>query len=434
VSQIARARFSRTGSVVAAAVIVAACQGAPKPASTWDSSATPRPQATSSIPSSTPSSAATPEPTPPEPPDIADHLEITAPWTAFPALLQARMEHTATALPDGRIVVAGGYQRNRDASGEERSESLASVEVYVPGYDAWELANPMHHARTGHQAIVLADGRILVFGGWVRDDDRYVRAASAEIYDPETGQWTETEAPVGEPLVRAPILLPDGRVFSLDSFGSYPNHRLRPEIYDPVDGTWTRGARAPEMRIFPAIETLADGSILVAGGAYDVPDGPPNPSNTSWRYDPAADSWTDTALLRTEVFDGAMFRQPNGEVVLLTPFEVQRFDPKTGTWATVTTTGSKSHDGDHFVELNDGRIFVGGSSSCSDFSEQAAIYDPATATWTAAGTLQLGVRSAVTVLSSGNVVSISGGWGCAGLDVSFGPYPDSSVLNVSEIR
>lgn len=74
----------------------------------------------------------------------------------------ARVLHTATRLSDGRVLVAGGRGRSRNLS---MNPVLSSTEIYNPETGLWTPANPMAQARSNHTATLLADGRVLVLGG-----------------------------------------------------------------------------------------------------------------------------------------------------------------------------------------------------------------------------------------------------------------------------
>ena len=101
-------------------------------------------------------------------------------WTATGSLTTGRSTHTATLLSNGKVLVAGGA--NGFAPGPPFI-FLASSELYNPANGTWSSTGDLNHARQVHSATLLPDGRVLVAGGF----GGY--AQSAELYDPPTGTW-----------------------------------------------------------------------------------------------------------------------------------------------------------------------------------------------------------------------------------------------------
>ncbi len=97
-------------------------------------------------------------------------------WTATGSLGTARDYHTATLLPNGKVLVAGGFGN---------SGILASAELYDPASGTWTATGSLGTARNGHTATLLPNGKVLVAGG----DDMAASLASAELYDPASGTW-----------------------------------------------------------------------------------------------------------------------------------------------------------------------------------------------------------------------------------------------------
>src|SRR5262249_56355469 len=92
-----------------------------------------------------------------------------------------RFHHTSTLLPDGRVLVVGG---------EYRSTPLASAELYDPATGTWSNTGSLSTARDSHTATLLTNGMVLVAGG--RETDPGPALATAELYDPATGSWSPT--------------------------------------------------------------------------------------------------------------------------------------------------------------------------------------------------------------------------------------------------
>ena len=86
-------------------------------------------------------------------------------------MIEHRTDHTATLLADGRVLVAGGFGGNGGS---------VAAELYDPARGTWTAAGRMATPRTGHTATLLLDGRVLVAGGI----GGYGDLASAELFDP----------------------------------------------------------------------------------------------------------------------------------------------------------------------------------------------------------------------------------------------------------
>ena len=146
-------------------------------------------------------------------------------WTATGSLATARDDHTATLLPNGKVLVAGGY----DGSG-----TLASAELYDPASGTWTATGSLATARYRHTATLLPNGKVLVAGG----SDNSGALASAELYDPASGTWTATGSLATARDCHTATLLPNGKVLvagGFDGSGSLASA----ELYDPASGTWT---------------------------------------------------------------------------------------------------------------------------------------------------------------------------------------------------
>lgn len=125
-------------------------------------------------------------------------------WSAGPNMAQDRFRHTATVLQDGRILITGGYSSSQ-------GNTLATAEVYDPKTNAFTLlSSKMSDTRMDHTATLLKDGRVLIVGGWSSLKGSTV--ASADLFDPATNTFTPTlPLPISRHEHTA-ILLPDGTV------------------------------------------------------------------------------------------------------------------------------------------------------------------------------------------------------------------------------
>ena len=189
----------------------------------------------------------------------ATAITSTAFFTTTGSLYTERRYHTATLLPDGRVLVAGGKG--------SINLSLASAEIYDPASGTWSDTGSLSTGRFAHTATLLPDGRVLVAGGY---NGGALSLASAEIYDPASGTWSDTGSLSTDRDRHTATLLPDGTVLVAGGFNG--GYLASGEIYDPATGTWSDTNPLNTPRHYHTATLLPDGRVLVAGG-YNSTDG-----------------------------------------------------------------------------------------------------------------------------------------------------------------
>jgi len=174
-------------------------------------------------------------------------------WTATGGLATARGQHTATLLPNGKVLVAGG-DNNIYGMG---LGSLASCELYDPQTGTWTLTGPLGDARSSHTATLLPNNKVLVTGGSTRTHI----LASAELYDPQSETWTSA-GPLGTARSQhTATLLSDSKVLVV---GAYNNKTA--ELYDLASGSWTATGSLGTARYAHTATLLPNNEVLVVGG------------------------------------------------------------------------------------------------------------------------------------------------------------------------
>jgi hypothetical protein len=200
---------------------------------------------------------------------------------------------TATLLADGRVLVAGGWGL---VPAEQYPVYYASAEIYDPGAGTFSLTGSMHTARSGATATLLPDGRVLIAGGVPGPATAAV--SSAEIYDPTTGTFSQTGSMSVERNSHTATLLPDGRVLVAGGWNPRQMAALASaEIYSPTTGTFSPTGSMATARQEHTATLLKDGRVLVAGGSDD--EYSTGAVSSAEVYDPATGGFTPTGPMTT---------------------------------------------------------------------------------------------------------------------------------------
>ncbi|HEX9436676.1 MAG TPA: kelch repeat-containing protein [Candidatus Limnocylindria bacterium] len=182
---------------------------------------------------------------------------VTHRSTVLPGSLLGRVNQTLTIGWAGRVVVSGGTEWLGD-----HWNSVAKVDVFLPWARTWLKASPMIQARSDHAATALADGRVFVTGG--NYNNRLLR--SSEIYDPRTDVWLPV-APLPRPRTQfSAATLPDGSVLVAGGFqldGAMTRTTL---IYELWYDRSVEGPELREVRLNHSMVALPGGDLLFFGG------------------------------------------------------------------------------------------------------------------------------------------------------------------------
>jgi len=341
-------------------------------------------------------------------------IAVLARWMPTAVLHTARSSHTATLLPSGQVLVAGGNIPNL-------------TEVYNPVTGQWALTGALHTARFGHTATLLPSGQVLVAGGTgFTSGPSLITLASTEAYDPVTGQWTPTGALHTTRAGHTATLLPSGQVLVAGGSQISPGD-IEPiataELYDPATGQWTLTAALHTARVGHTATLLPSGQVVVAGGSTNGLDSG-DYLDTAELYDPATGQWTPTGALNTARSDATATLLPSGYVLVAggeisangipTPSaNTEAYDPVTGRW-TLTGALHTGRGGHTATLLPSGQVLVtgGGGEVSPPFPLSLAsteVYNPATGQWTLTAALNTPrAEHTATLLPSGQVL-VAGG-------------------------
>ncbi len=324
---------------------------------------------------------------------------------------KARTVPAAAMLDDGRLLIAGG------ANGYV---IYASAEVYDPATGNWSSAGQMAEPRAYyHTATRLADGGVLVTGG-VRDQT-FTVLDTAEIYDPAAGTWTPTGSMAHPRQFHTATLLPDGRVLVAGGRSGPQTLLASAEIYDPATGAWTPTGGMLIRRDSHTATLLPDGRVLVVGGRSDL-----RLLSSAEMYDPSTGAWMPAGGLRFGKDFHTATLLPDGRVLsaggrgdnaadktdTIHDHAVDTadvYDPSTDEWSPTGSMNS-TRSTHTAVLLADGTVLaVGGGNDKQSTLASAEIYDPAIGAWSPVSDMDNGRQfHAMALLENGHVIVVGG--------------------------
>jgi len=310
----------------------------------------------------------------------------------------ARTKHQAVLLNSGNVLCFGGNDGWVSALVYH-----ASAEIYNPGTNTWSNTNSMSEARDNFASALLPNGNVLAIGG---KNSGTSGLSTCEIFNVGTNTWSAGPSMTWGRWGHNAVTLQDGRVLVAGGDDNYGNSA---EIYDPVGNTWTL---TPDMQYehgqYSTMVVLADGKVLCAGGWFALPDG-----TIAEVYDPILNTWTAVGNMGQD-------RSLKPSSVLLTDGKVlivggtssgtaEIFDPSTGNF-TATAPPSTGRGHAQAFRLNDGKVFTFGTGTFSIPTKCMEIYNPTSATWTnPSGSSIYGASAGdAVVLNSGQIFIIGG--------------------------
>ncbi len=344
-------------------------------------------------------------------------------WTPAGTLAQARAGAASVLLDDGRLLVTGGIA----ATGDGAVGAVSAADVYASSA-GFSAAAPMTVARTGHSAVTLEDGRVLVVGGSASAIPTDPALASAEIYDPSAASWTPVGSLADARTVHTASLLADGRVL-IAGGANAGVARASLEIFDPATLRFSTANAAAIPRKEHAAATLADGRVLFAGGTNDA-----GVVASIEMYDPVADTIASAAMSgprtgasATRLLDGkVLIAGGNDGTQDLVTAEV--FDPSTAASTIVGPMATPRRGHQAFLLPNNNSVLMVGGTSTGVPLADAELFVPGAMAFSATGRLTDArlQTSGAPLLDEGRLV-VAGGANGAGLLASAERYSFATV-------
>jgi hypothetical protein len=265
---------------------------------------------------------------------------------------------TATLLPDGRVLIAGGQN------------SETNAEIYDPSTGNFNQTGGLNHQRSAHTATLLQSGKVLIAAG---QENNNTRLNLAEIYDPGTGRFTPTNSLLIQARTgHTATLLQNGKVLIAGGLNS--GQLKSAEIYDPTFDTFSSTGDMKELRYGHTAILLSSGKVLVAGGStgnaelYDPTSGTFSYATHSMMI-PARTDHTGTLLLDGKVLLAGGFAGWGGKVTN----SAEIYDPITDSFSYTSYMNSPRQEFAASL-LMDGRVLLVGGWDGSTEVSSADLY------------------------------------------------------------
>lgn len=314
-------------------------------------------------------------------------------WTLTGPMTATRLGHTATLLPNGKVLVASG----------NNSLGITSVvELYEPTPNTWTVVRSMAVGRWNHTATLLPNGKVLVAGGYRSSGP----TPTAELYDPAFNTWTSAGVMSAARYNHTATLLANGNVLVMggsDGSSSLGGGVLASaDLYNAAGNAWTSAAPMGQARYDHTATMLGNGKVLVTGGS-----GVSGVMASAELYDATRNTWTDTGAMSTGRYSHAATLLATGEVLVMggstTVLTSERYSSTSGTWSVGAAMAVRRSE-HSATTLPSGKVLVVGGAG-----RAAELYDPNSNTWTSAGMMLNGRNGPTATLLLGGKVLVAGG-------------------------
>ncbi len=331
---------------------------------------------------------------------------------------QPRTTHTATLLPNGKVLLTGGY--NGGASGPIIGPAAwnNSADLFDPGSNTFTPALPatMTSRRSLHTATLLTDGRVLIAGGY----SGAAVLSAAELADFYSGSFAAAASMNLPRMYHTATQLSNGKVLIAGGTGAQVTIGTA-ELYDPALGTFTMLPSAMSSpRYVHTATLLGNGKVLIAAGLAGTTVFDLAPTDQAELFDPDSETFVALPAMTSRRSEHSATLLANGKVLIVGGYKsstylksAELFDPNSNTFAALSHTLSTERHGHTATLLPNGKVLIaaGEVGLASLVTNTAEIFDLVTETFTLLPNTMAVARAyhTATLLPNGKVL-LAGGY------------------------
>lgn len=331
-----------------------------------------------------------------------------------------RKGHTVTNLPDGKILVVGGYDQNLNP--------IYECELYDVASNSWSIVGSIAIPRMFHLSV-LSNGKVMIVGGAQpiisgnQVDPPYQSINSCELYDVVTQTWSTTSSMNHRRTQHALAILPSGKVLTVGGIGGNTQNDLSLnsiEIFDPNTSSWTLSSLTmSETKAEPNI-ILATNNIFILGGVINRVWGYDGDSisNVIEKFDYTANPNTiSTMTTMPQKLVYSSISEYNGNIIIsggitentIVTNQIYKYNVAGNSWTSIGQM-LKSRYLHNYILFNNKLFLVGGITDNDKITDSCEFFDLITNQNESASNLQIPVYDKIMVLLTNDKVLLVGGY------------------------
>jgi hypothetical protein len=297
------------------------------------------------------------------------------------SMTSQRYVHTATLLSNGKVLIAGGTDDNNPTS------PLSTAELFDPKTGSFSATSPMVNHRAIHTATILPSGKVLLAGGY-----GYSEENTAEVFDPATNTFAAASLMTAKRGGHSAVALANGTVLIMGGvtpcsllvgFFCYDRYLSSAEVYDPSTNSFTATGSMHVGRRLASTVVLKNNKVFVVGGADELGSGPIMASTVAETYDPATKQFLLAGSSAIGFWNGTIVLLADGRVLVCGGHDsvqsfgfAQLYDPTSQTVSVIPGMNTPRLAAGSALLPSGAALIVGGTSDLNAGLSSTEIFSP----------------------------------------------------------